>query len=192
MSRRAVIFTLAVIVFVCGVGYWWVRSDSGSLFDLTGAETVTRGSNAKIEASAKGLPDDPGRVTQQEIELLLDFIDNAARRKDVDGIMRWFGPDAQVVVRASGNDPVTMDRQQYRAMLQRSFAVPGSYDVVRKGSAITVASDGQGARARFRSIEIMRNLGRELRVEADVTVVFQLYDDEPLISSLEIVVQSHS
>lgn len=127
-------------------------------------------------------------VTKEGVEVVLSLIDHAVQKKDADAILRHIAPNATFTIHMQGgtNRPSTsMNRDDYRKTLQMGFAFPGAYEYRRVGTVVEAAPDGQSAKATFRSVETLRQGGREARIESVEVATFRAQGQEPVIVAIE-------
>jgi hypothetical protein len=135
------------------------------------------------------------RLTRESIDLLLAALDQATRRKDVEGVLEHIAPSATITIhmkQGSQQQIATLTRDEYRTTLQMSFAFPSAHDYTRVGTTVSLAPDERSAKVSFKSTETLRHARRDLKVEGDETLIFKVLDDRPMIVSLEQVVPGDS
>ena len=135
----------------------------------------------------KPIPSDV-RLTRQGIDLLLDALDQAVRRKDVDGILRHITHDATITIhlkQGPQQQAALLTREEYRKTLAMSFAFPSANDFTRTNTSVSLASDERSAKVSFKSTETLRQANREFKTEGEETLVFNIRDGKPMITSLE-------
>lgn len=135
------------------------------------------------------------RLSREAIDLLLDSLDQAKRRKDADGILRHIAHDAIITIhmkQGSQQQMTTLTREEYRTTLNMGFAFPSANDYTRVSTNVTLAPDERSAKVSFKSTETLRQERRELKVEGEETLIFRIRDDKPMIISLEQVVPGDS
>ena len=128
------------------------------------------------------------RLTREGIDLLLDALDEAVRRKDVDGVLRHITHDATITIhlkQGPQQQMAVLTRDEYRKTLAMSFAFPSANDFTRTNTSVSVASDERSAKVSFKSTETLRQANRELKTEGEETLVFNIRDGRPMITSLE-------
>jgi hypothetical protein len=128
------------------------------------------------------------RLTRERIDLLLDALDVAVRRKDVDGVLRHITHDATITIHLKQGPQQQMamlTREEYRKTLAMSFAFPSANDFTRTNTSVALASDERSAKVSFKSTETLRQANREFKMEGEETLVFNIRDGKPMITSLE-------
>jgi ketosteroid isomerase-like protein len=128
------------------------------------------------------------RLTREGIDLLLDSFDEAVRRKDVDGVLRHITHDATITIhlkQGPQQQTALLTREDYRKTLAMSFAFPSANDFTRTHTSVSVASDERSAKVSFKSTETLRQANREFKTEGEETLVFNIRDGKPMITSLE-------
>ncbi|MBX3331034.1 MAG: nuclear transport factor 2 family protein [Nitrospira sp.] len=128
------------------------------------------------------------RLTREGIDRLLDALDQAVRRKDVDGVLRHITHDATITIHLKQGPQQQMallTREEYRKTLAMSFAFPSANDFTRTNTSVSLASDERSAKVSFKSTETLRQANREFKTEGEETLVFGIRDGKPMITSLE-------
>ena len=128
------------------------------------------------------------RLTREGIDLLLDALDEAVRRKDVEGILRHISHDATITIHLKQGPQQQMamlTREDYRKTFAMSFAFPSANDYTRTNTSVSLASDEQSAKVSFKSTETLRQANREFKTEGEETLVLNIRDGKPMITSLE-------
>lgn len=128
------------------------------------------------------------RLTREGIDLLLDTLDEAVRRKDVDGILRHITHDATITIHLKHGPQQQMallTRADYRKTLAMSFAFPSAKDFTRTNTSVSLASDERSAKVSFKSTETLLQANREFKTEGEETLIFNIRDGKPMITSLE-------
>ena len=128
------------------------------------------------------------RLTREGIDLLLDALDEAVRRKDVDGVLRHITYDATITIhlkQGPQQQMAVLTREDYRRTLAMSFAFPSANDFTRTNTSVSLASDERSAKVSFKSTETLRQANRELKTEGEETLIFNIRDGRPMITSLE-------
>jgi len=134
-------------------------------------------------------------LTREGIDLLLDDLDQAKRRKDVAGVLRHIAPDATITIhmkQGTQQQSTTLSREEYRKTLAMGFAFPSANDFARVNTTVSLAPDERSAKVSFKSTETLRQANRELKIEGEETLFFRIRDDKPVITSLEQVVPGDS
>ena len=128
------------------------------------------------------------RLTREGIDLLLNALDEAVRRKDVDGILRHLTHDAIITIhlkQGPQQQMAVLTREDYRKTLAMSFAFHSANDFTRTNTSVSLASDERSAKVSFKSTETLRQANREFKTEGEETLVFTIRDGKPMITSLE-------
>jgi hypothetical protein len=128
------------------------------------------------------------RLTREGIDHLLDALDEAVRRKDVDGVLRHIAYDATITIHLKQGPQQQMamlTREDYRKTLAMSFAFPSAHDFTRTNTSVSLAVDERSAKVSFKSTETLRQANREFKTEGEETLVFTIRDGKPMITSLE-------
>ncbi|MBH0203015.1 MAG: nuclear transport factor 2 family protein [Nitrospira sp.] len=128
------------------------------------------------------------RLTREGVEYLLNALDEAVRRKDVDGVLRHITHDATITIHLKQGPQQQMamlTREDYRKTLAMSFAFPSANDFTRTNTSVSLAADERSAKVSFKSTETLRQANREFKTEGEETLVFTIRDGKPMITSLE-------
>ncbi|OQW30317.1 MAG: hypothetical protein A4E19_10435 [Nitrospira sp. SG-bin1] len=141
----------------------------------------------RTEPLPKSLPSDV-RLTREGIDHLLGALDEAVRRKDVDGVLRHIAHDATITIhlkQGPQQQMAVLTREEYRKTLGMSFSFPSANDFTRTTTSVSLASDERSAKVSFKSTETLRQANREFKTEGEETLVFHIRDGKPMITSLE-------
>ncbi|MBW4472687.1 MAG: nuclear transport factor 2 family protein [Stenomitos rutilans HA7619-LM2] len=92
------------------------------------------------------------RIRESDIRKILNAMEAAANRKDVDGILKYMAPNITIKITVqlgAGAQQLSLSREQYRQYLQQGFATTerrsGNYTNLK----IQVAPNGQTATATY-------------------------------------------
>lgn len=127
-------------------------------------------------------------LAEAQVTSLLAELDQAANRRDVEGLVRHVAPDARmtVVVQFSGTEQeLTMTREQYRTSLRQSFAMAQEYQWRRMDTDVRLAPDGRKAVARLQGTESIMTNGQRLVFALEKEFTFALQGPQPLIVSMK-------
>ncbi|MGE3151041.1 MAG: cytochrome c oxidase assembly factor Coa1 family protein [Nitrospiraceae bacterium] len=131
----------------------------------------------------------PGdELVEARVTSLLADLDQAANRRDVEGLVRHVAPGARltVVVQFSGSEQeLTMTREQYRTSLKQSFSMAQDYQWTRMDTDVRLAPDGRKAVARFQGTESITINGQRLIFALEKELTFSLQGPQPLIVSMK-------
>ena len=189
----AIVLGAAVITGVLGYALY-----SGYLGQPT--QPVSLPSSADRTGSASpGASLQPSRpevlLTRASIDLLLDALDQAVRRKDVDGVLRHIAPDAAIEIhmkQGSHQQTAGLTREDYRKTLAMEFAFPSANDFTRVNTTVSLAADERSAKVSYKSTETLLQANREIKVEGEETFVVRMRNEKPVIVSLDKVVPGDS
>lgn len=134
-------------------------------------------------------------LTRASIDLLLNELDLAVRKKDVEGILRHIAPDAVIVIhmkQGSNQQQAALTRDDYRKTLAMEFDFPSANDFTRLNTTVSLAADERSAKVSFKSTETLRQANREFKVEGEETLIVRMRGDKPAIVSLDKVVPGDS
>ena len=127
-------------------------------------------------------------LTREGIDLLLSALDEAVRRKHVDGVLRHITHDAIITIhmkQGPQSQAAMLTREDYRKTLAMAFAFPSANDYTRTNTSVSLAADERSAKVSFKSTETLRQANREFKTEGEETLVFTIRDGKPMITSLE-------
>lgn len=134
-------------------------------------------------------------LTRASIDLLLNELDQAVRKKDVEGVLRHIAPDAVIVIhmkQGSNQQQAALTRDDYRKTLAMEFDFPSANDFTRLNTTVSLAADERSAKVSFKSTETLRQANREFKVEGEETLIVRMRGDKPAIVSLDKVVPGDS
>lgn len=153
------------------------------------APHVSTSQPSVVLADSQSKPSQPDvRLTREGIELVLDALDEAVRRKDINGVLRHIAHDATITVhlkQGPQQQMAVLTREDYRKTLAMSFAFPSANDFTRTNTSVSLTSDERSAKVSFKSTETLRQASREFKTEGEETLVFNIRDGKPMITSLE-------
>ena len=168
---KAMVMVLAVGVTV-GIGYL-IFKDQGSPTRFLAARTPITQPNV-IPTDSQAKPDTSDvRLTREGIEVLLNALDEAIRRKDVDGVVRHMTPDASITIhmkQGSHQQTALLTREEYRKTLAMAFAFPSAHDFTRTTTSVSLAADERSAKVSFKSTETLLQANREFKTEGEETL----------------------
>lgn len=128
------------------------------------------------------------RLTREGIDRLLGALDDAVRRKDVDGVLRHISYDATITIhmkQGPQHQTALLTRDDYRKTLAMAFAFPSDNDFARTNTSVSLAADERSAKVSFKSTETLRPANHEFKAEGEETLVFTIRDGKPMITSVE-------
>lgn len=193
-NAHTIAIGVGIAVVVTTIGFALLRGH-GALTRLFITSSTTTQTNA-VSSDPSSKPSKPEiHLTRAGIDFLLDALDQAIRRKDVDGVLRHIAPDATVTIhmkQGAQQQIATLTREEYRKTLAMGFAFPSANDYARVTTTVSLAPDEQSAKVSFKSTETLRQTHREIKIEGEETLVIKIRDDKPVITSLEQVVPGDS
>ncbi len=182
--------TIVIALVFCaavGIGYLAFKSQVLPTRFLTPQSSTTQPSESPTGSQAK--PDTADmRLTREGIDLLLKALDEAIRRKDVDGVVRHLTSDAAITIhmkQGSHQQMAPLTREEYRKTLAMAFAFPSANDFTRTTTSVSLAADERSAKVSCKSTETLLQANRELKTEGEETFVVNIRDGKPMITSLE-------
>lgn len=128
------------------------------------------------------------RLTREGIDRLLGALDEAVRRKDVEGVLRHISYDATITIhlkQGPQQQTALLTRDDYRKTLAMAFAFPSDHDFTRTNTSVSLAADERSAKVSFKSIETLRPANHEFKAEGEETLVLTIRDGKPMITAVE-------
>lgn len=183
---KAIVMVLAVSVMV-GIGYLIFKGQGSPTRFLAPRTSITKPSVIPADSQAKPDTSDV-RLTREGIEALLNTLDEAIRRKDVDSVVRHMTSDASITIhmkQGSHQQMALLTREEYRKTLAMAFAFPSANDFTRTTTSVSLAADERSAKISFKSTETLLQANREFKTEGEETLVVNIRDGKPMITSLE-------
>lgn len=182
-----ILFVLGTTVAIGYAGYAIFKNQSLVTKFLAPHVLTSQPSVVLTDSQLKPLQPDV-RLTREGIDHLLDALDEAVRRKDVDGVLRHIAHDVTITIHLKQGPQQQMamlTREDYRKTLAMSFAFPSAHDFTRTNTSVSLAVDERSAKVSFKSTETLRQANREFKTEGEETLVFTIRDGKPMITSLE-------
>lgn len=186
---------LGVVIVAVAIGYvLWSNLQGPATQQVSLPSSTARPATALPDSSSQ--PSEPEvLLTRASIDLLLDELDQAVRRKDVEGVLRHIAPDAVIVIhmkQGSHHQTAGLTREEYRKTLAMEFAFPSTNDFTRVNTAVSLAADERSAKVSFKTTETLLQANREFTVEGEETLIVRIRDHKPAIISLDKVVPGDS
>jgi hypothetical protein len=185
---------LGITVVVAAIGYSLLGGHDLSTRFFRDRHPTAQTNTVSSDPSTK-LSKPEIHLTRESIDLLLDALDQAIRRKDVDGVLRHIALDATITIhmkQGAQQQSASLTREEYRKTLAMGFAFPSANDFARVNTTVSLAADERSAKVSFKSTETLRQAQREIKIEGEETFVVKIRGDKPLITSLEQVVPGDS
>lgn len=185
---------LGLAMVVVALGYTFMSGFGLPMFPLTGRSTTTQTGTESADRPSK-ISGPETLLTRESIDLLLDALDQAMRRKEPEGVLRNFAPDAVITIhmrQGTQQQTATLTREEYGKTLAMGFAFPSANDFTRTSTTVSLAPDERSAKVSFKSTETLRQDQREFTIEGEATLVVKIRDDKPMIISLEQIVPGDS
>ncbi len=183
---KTIVVVLAAGVTV-GIGYLIFQGQGSPTRFITTRTSITQSSGTPTDSQAKPATPDV-RLTREGIELLLNALDEAIRRKDVAGVVRHMTPDASITIHmkhGSHQQMALLTREDYRKTLAMAFAFPSANDFTRTTTSVSVSPDARSAKVTCKSTETLLQSNREFKTDGEETLVVTIRDGKPMITSLE-------
>ncbi len=186
---KAIVVTL-VLGGIAGIGYagYAIFKDQNLVTKFLSPPVPTGQPGVVLTDSQSKPAQADVRLTREGIDHLLDVLDEAVRRKDVDGVLRHMTHDATITIhlkQGPQQQTAMLTREDYRKTLAMSFAFPSANDFTRTNTSVSLASDERSAKVSFKSTETLLQANREFKTEGEETLVFTIRDGKPMITSLE-------
>ena len=186
-TGMAVLITL-VLGILGAIGYVIIFKGSEGATSFFAPRNSTTQSSTGLTASQSTLSAADVRLTREGVDRLLDALDEAIRRKDVDGVLRHIAHDATITIHLKQGPQqqlAMLTREEYRKTLAMSFAFPSDNDFTRTNTSVSMASDERSAKVSFKSTETLRPANHEFKAEGEEALVVNIRDGRPMITSLE-------
>ena len=186
---KAMVMTLVLgITVVIGYAGYWIFNNRSFVTKFLVPHIPTNQPGA-VSTGSQPKPFQPDvRLTRERIELVLDVLDEAVRRKDVEGVLRHITHDATITIhlkQGPQQQVAMLTRDDFRKTLAMSFAFPSANDFTRTNTSVSLALDERTAKVSIKSTETLRQANREFKTEGEETLVFAIRDGKPMITSLE-------
>jgi len=184
---KTIVLVLAVSV-MAGIGYLMVKAPGSPTRFLAPRTSSTQTKVTPTNSQAKPVPSSDVRLTREGIDGLLNALDEATRQKDVDSVVRHITPDASITIhmlQGSHQQMALLTREEYRKTLAMAFAFPSANDFTRTNTSVSLAADERSAKVSFKSTETLLQANREFKTEGEETLVVNVRDGKPMITSLE-------
>jgi len=189
-AGRALTIVMVVglgLVIVAGGGYvLWPMLQEKQTRPAPSPSADVRPPSSHPNPSATPKPEVP--LTQASIDRLLSNLEDAVKRKDVDGVLRHYAPDAVILIHMKqGNQLQTakLTREEYRKALASEFTFPSANDFTHVNTTVSLASDERSAKISFKTTETLLQPNREVTIEGDETLIVAMRGEKPTIISLE-------
>ena len=127
-------------------------------------------------------------ITEQQVLALLDDIDKASNKMNVDQIYNCMAENIQIKMTITGFGPTqkfTFNRDQYRDYAKKAFSAVNSYSYTRRNTKVTITSDNRNALATDQVYETTQVGNRALLTVTDETATFTVKDGKVIMTSLE-------
>lgn len=183
---KTIVLVLAVSV-MAGIGYLMFKAQGSPTLFLAPRTSRAQTEVTPTNSQAKPVPSDV-RLTREGIDGLLNALDEATRQKDVDSVVRHLTPDASITIhmmQGSHQQMALLTREEYRKTLAMAFAFPSANDFTRTNTSVSLAADERSAKVSFKSTETLLQANREFKTEGEETLVVNVRDGKPMITSLE-------
>ena len=137
-----------------------------------------------ISAPAAKAKAKPVVITQAKVLARLATNDRAVARKDVNTIMVSMAANVVVKLTIEGQGTQTMNRAQYRAMIEQGFKAVQNYRYKRTNTKITIAPGGQSARVTATVLENMQMNGTSIQGTTQETAILRVQGGRILVTSI--------
>lgn len=186
-STWKVMVLVLTIGVMSGVGYLIIKGQGVPTSGLAPRTSSTQAGAFSITSEEKPGTSDV-RLKREEIDRLLNALDEAIRRKNVDDVLRHISPDASITIhlkQGPQQQMAALTREEYRKTLAMAFAFPSANDYTRTNTSVSMAADEQSAKVSFKSTETLLQGDRELKTEGEETILFAVRNGKAMITSLE-------
>ncbi|MDR4466469.1 MAG: hypothetical protein MRJ66_19635 [Nitrospira sp.] len=183
---KTIVVVFAVSV-TAGIGYLMFTAQGSPTRLLAPQTSSTQSQVTPTNSQEKPFPSDV-RLTREGVDELLNTLDEAIRRKNVDDVLRHIAPDASITIhlkQGPQQQMAALTREEYRKTLAMAFAFPSANDYTRAGTSVSLAADERSAKVSFKSTETLLQANREFKTEGEETLVVNVRDGKPVITSLE-------
>ncbi|HSA87928.1 MAG TPA: hypothetical protein VLE46_17260 [Nitrospira sp.] len=189
---KAMVMTLVLgITVVIGYAGYWIYNNRSFVtkFLVPHIPNIPTNQPGVVSTGSQPKPFQPDvRLTRERIELVLDVLDEAVRRKDVEGVLRHITHDATITIhlkQGPQQQVAMLTRDDFRKTLAMRFAFPSANDFTRTNTSVSLALDERTAKVSIKSTETLRQANREFKTEGEEALVFAIRDGKPMITSLE-------
>jgi hypothetical protein len=184
-SHKGPVLVMTLTLGLLAVGGYVLFNGQG--LPTTFLSPHTQGTASQTERQSSSAAMDV-RLTREGIDQLLGALDDAVRRKDVEGVLRHISHDAVITIhlkQGPQQQTALLTRDDYRKTLAMAFAFPSANDFTRTNTSVSISSDERSAKVSFKSTETLRPANHEYKAEGEETLFFNVRDGKPMITSLE-------
>lgn len=184
-SFKGIALVIALPVGLLAVGGYMILNGKGIPTTFLASDSQRTASLTEYPSNSRTAE---ARLTREEIDRLLGALDEAVRRKDVDGVLRHISYDATITIhlkQGPQQQTASLTRDDYRKTLAMAFAFPSDHDFVRTHTSVSLSPDERSAKVSFKSTETLRPANHEFKAEGEETLLFTIRDGKPMIISLE-------
>ncbi len=131
------------------------------------------------------------RITEPQVEALLEALDQAARSLKTDALMAHFADDAVITLEvptADGQRRLRWSKTEYAKELDEGYKDAMDYAFERTETAIRIAPDGLSATVTATMIETLRTRDRLIRAVSRDEARLELRDGKLLVTRLDGVI----
>jgi uncharacterized protein YcfL len=110
------------------------------------------------------------KITEQEVQEVLNNIDVAAKNKDADAVLAYMSEKLQLkstVVVSGKSQTSTLNRDQYRDMMKKMFAIASNYTYNRQNTQVKISPDGKSVIVSSEVTESITVNGQVIRTVAN-------------------------
>ncbi|TAN47299.1 MAG: hypothetical protein EPN21_17860 [Methylococcaceae bacterium] len=126
-------------------------------------------------------------IKEEEVKALLQTMDSALQRKDIDGALQWVAAHAQIrlaVSTAQGPQILPLGRNEYREILNTTLSEATGYKVERQAPSITLGKDGKALYTDF-AAETIQTKDKKTRTLSQERMLLEKVDGQLKIMVLE-------
>ncbi len=184
-SSKGMVLVITLAFGLLAVGAYVIFNGQGlpTIFEASHSQRTLSPTEQQSNSRATDM-----RLTREGIDRLLGSLDDAVRRKDVEGVLRYISHDAMITIhlkQGPQQQTALLTRDDYRKTLAMAFAFPSANDFTRTNTSVSLASDERSAKVSYKSMETLRPANHEFKAEGEETMVFAIRDGRPMITSLE-------
>ena len=184
-SLKGPVLVTTLTLVLLAIGGYLIFNGQGIPTTFLSPHTQRTASLTEHQSSSRAMD---MRLTREEIDRLLGTLDDAVRRKDVEGVLRHISYDATITIhlkQGPQHQTALLTRDDYRKTLAMAFAFPSNNDFTRTNTSVSLAADERSAKVSFKSTETLRPANHEFKAEGEETLVFTIRDGKPMITSVE-------
>lgn len=129
----------------------------------------------------------PASIKEADIKAMLQAMDSALQRKDIDGALQYVAANAQIrlaVSSAQGPQILPLGRNEYREVLRTTLSDATGYKVERQAPSITLGKDGKALYTDF-AAETIQTQDKKTRTLSQERMLLESVDGQVKIIQME-------